>query len=76
MSPQDKKPTSGNIAHIYTTLGLIFGVISFQVVAPKIFPSSPGSRIDISRSIWAGIFGGGASLIGLGIGTLIERSRK
>jgi hypothetical protein len=73
---QDQKTPQGNIVQICMTLGFIISIPIFQMVAPKIFPSSPTSGINISRSIWAGVVGGGATLVGAGVGILIERSRN
>jgi hypothetical protein len=77
MNDQDKKRGADNMVLTFCmAMGMVVGSSIFQGVAPKIFPSSPNGGINTSRIIWAGAVGGGSSIVGAGIGILINKVRK
>jgi hypothetical protein len=76
MDDKDKKPNANEIVQICATLGGVIGFSVFQGIAPSLFSSSPGSGINYTRVMWAGVAGGGATLVGGGIGLIIKKSRK
>ena len=66
--PSKKSPNANRFALIFT----VAGIVGFQAFAPQFFGERTGG-INFSRMIWAGIVGGGAALLGYGLGVLLDK---
>jgi hypothetical protein len=70
--PEPDKPKQSPIVQGCAIAFLVVGIVGFQVVAPKLFPTPPGGGINFERTLWAGVVGAVAAVIGAGVGKLIE----
>jgi hypothetical protein len=58
-------------ARIGSIIGLVIGIVGYQVLSPMLFPRRAGDAFDLGQMFIAGGVGAVCALLGLWIGVLI-----
>jgi hypothetical protein len=74
--PEEKRPERSKTVQTCAMVFGLVGITGFQVLAPTLFPRAPGTGLDLSQMLWAGLVGGGCAALGTVIGHIIESMRK
>jgi len=72
-SDPDNPPSTNKLrgARIGSIVGLVIGIVGYQVVSPILFPRRAGDGFDFAQMFIAGGVGAVCALLGLWIGVLI-----